>query len=89
MLTIIICTVLATSSVWFIITAMLVSSISDKYKKTIYKRAGETLEFLTSTGEVKQATLAVDYMTGDKYAIVEGVKQHYVPYVVRANSVVN
>lgn len=89
MLTVIVCTVITTSSVWFIITAMLVSGISDKYKKTIHKRAGETVEFLTSSGEVKSAVLASDYITGDKYAIVEGVKKNYVPYVVRANTLIN
>jgi len=87
MLTVIICTALATSSVWFIVTAIMVSNVSDRYKTIIYKRAGDSVLFKTSAGELKTALLAVDWMKSDKYVIVEGIKQHYVPYVVRAENV--
>jgi hypothetical protein len=89
MLTVILCTALATSSVWFIITAIMVSSVSERYKVVVKKRAGDTVSFKTSTGIVKTGTLSVDWMPDDRYVIVEGIKQNYVPYVVRAENIVN
>jgi hypothetical protein len=78
---------LVTSSVWFIITSILVSNISDRHKVVVMKRAGDMVLFKTSTGILKPGLLAADWIKGDKYIIVEGIKQHYVPYVVRAESV--
>ena len=89
MLTVILCTALATSSVWFIITAIMVSSVSERYKVVVKKRAGDIVSFKTSTGIVKTGTLSVDWMPNDRYVIVEGIKQNYVPYVVRAEKIVN
>lgn len=89
MLTVILCTALATSSVWFIITAIVVSSVSERYKVVVKKRAGDIVSFKTSTGIVKTGTLSVDWMPNDRYVIVEGIKQNYVPYVVRAENIVN
>lgn len=87
MYSLILCTVIITSSVWCIIASILVSNVSDKYKVVIHKRAGESVSFKTSSGEIKHAVLAADWIVDDKYIIVEGVKQHYVPYVVRAETV--
>lgn len=89
MLTVILCTALATSSVWFIITAIMVSSVSERYKVVVKKRAGDMVSFKTSAGIVKTGTLSVDWMPDDRYVIVEGIKQNYVPYVVRAENIVN
>jgi len=87
MLTVIICTVLATSSIWFIITAIMVSNVSDRYKVIVKKRAGEAVLFKTSAGIIRSGVLSVDWMQDDKYVIVEGIKQHYVPYVVRVENI--
>jgi hypothetical protein len=43
--------------------------------------------FKSSSGLIKPGVLAADWMPNDKYVIVEGVKQNYVPYVVRADTV--
>ena len=89
MLTVVLCTALATSSVWFIITAILVSNVANRYKVVVKKHAGELVTFKTSSGILKSATLSVDWMPNDKYVIVEGLKANYVPYVVRAENVIN
>ena len=89
MLTVILCTALATSSVWFIITAIMVSNVTERYKVVVKKRAGDIVSFKTSTGVVKTGALSVDWMPNDRYVIVEGIKQNYVPYVVRAENIVN
>jgi hypothetical protein len=47
------------------------------------------VSFKTSAGIVKTGTLSVDWMPDDRYVIVEGIKQNYVPYVVRAENIVN
>lgn len=89
MLIVILCTALATSSVWFIITAIMVSNVSERYKVVVKKHAGDMVSFKTSAGIVKEGILSVDWMPDDKYVIVEGVRQNYVPYVVRAENIIN
>ena len=89
MWTVIVCTAIATSSVWFVITAILVSSVRDKHVVIVKKRAGDMVSFKTSSGLVKTAVLSVDWLPSDKYVIVEGIKSNYVPYVVRAENVLN
>lgn len=87
MLTVVLCSVLATSSVWIIITSIAMSNLSDKYKVVLEKRVGDEVTFQTCTGKYKSGVLAADWVKGDKYVIVEGIKEHYVPYVIRADKV--
>jgi hypothetical protein len=87
MLTVVLCTALASSSVWFIIASILVSHTKSRYQIVARKHAGDLVLFKSSSGLIKPGVLAADWMPNDKYVILEGLKQNYVPYVVRANTV--
>ena len=87
MLTVVLCTALASSSVWFIIASILISHTRTRYEVVVKKHAGDLIMFKSSSGLIKPGVLAADWMPNDKYVIVEGVKQNYVPYVVRADTV--